>query len=248
MKKIILSIFCLLTVISARTAFGQGFTVTADTVWATWTEDPFIVNDKINDTGATDVKIKWQVVATDFPIDWADSFALGICDNNVCYNNTSDTYLWNIATGMPGAIITSGTYSARTTGDPFHLQLALAAASNGTHYLTVCMKNAAGGTGCTNETFIINRNNNSVPEVVPGSGQSTLYPNPATNEVNIIYDANSNIKTIAIYNIIGKVMSVFKVSGNSANLDVEHLPSGIYFTRMINSEGGVVATRKFTKI
>jgi hypothetical protein len=75
-----------------------------------------------------------------------------------------------------------------------------------------------------------------------------LYPNPAHNEVNLVYNTTADIKNIAVYNIIGKVIAVYKVTeNNSANLNLENLPSGIYFARLINSQGNVVVTRKFTK-
>jgi hypothetical protein len=73
------------------------------------------------------------------------------------------------------------------------------------------------------------------------------YPNPAQNEVNVAYDANADIQNIALYSIIGKVLRVYKVTGNSANLDLENIPSGFYFVRLMNSHGDAVATRKFTK-
>jgi hypothetical protein len=75
----------------------------------------------------------------------------------------------------------------------------------------------------------------------------SLYPNPANSEVNVVYDEAADIKSIGIYNIIGKLMTVYKVSGKSANLNIENIPAGIYFVRLLNGQGQVVVTRKFTK-
>ena len=74
-----------------------------------------------------------------------------------------------------------------------------------------------------------------------------LYPNPAREELNVVFSATADIKTIAVYNIIGKVLVVYKVTGDSANMNLENIPSGIYFVRLTNSHGDVVVTRKFTK-
>ena len=97
-------------------------------------------------------------------------------------------------------------------------------------------------------TFIVRKNcaatnvNNTKP-----AEDFVLYPNPAYNELNVVYDASLDVKNIAVYNIIGKVMSVYKVSGTSANLNIENIPSGIYFLRLYNSTGSVILTRKFTR-
>ena len=40
---------------------------------------------------------------------------------------------------------------------------------------------------------------------------------------------------------------VYKVNGNSANMSLENMPGGIYFVRLVNSAGNIVATKKFTK-
>lgn len=79
------------------------------------------------------------------------------------------------------------------------------------------------------------------PEIV-------LYPNPAINELNVLYDAKADVKNIAVYNLIGRLMTVYKTAENgSANLNLEGIPPGIYYVWLINSEGNIVATKKFTK-
>jgi len=82
---------------------------------------------------------------------------------------------------------------------------------------------------------------------IDNSTPIVLYPNPAVSELNITFPAAASVKTIAIYNMIGKAMVVYKVTGTSANLDLESIPSGNYYARFINTEGAVIATRKFTR-
>jgi hypothetical protein len=86
---------------------------------------------------------------------------------------------------------------------------------------------------------------------LPGNGAGTLYaslyPNPALNEINVVYDGSADVKDIAVYNLIGRVMMVYKVTGSSANLNIENIPAGIYFVRLLNTHGNVVITRRFTK-
>jgi hypothetical protein len=73
-----------------------------------------------------------------------------------------------------------------------------------------------------------------------------MYPNPAPNDINVVFNESLGVKSIAIYNLIGKSMLVYKTQGKSAKLNIESLPAGIYFLRFMNQQGMVVATRKFT--
>jgi hypothetical protein len=82
---------------------------------------------------------------------------------------------------------------------------------------------------------------------VQGKNDVILYPNPASNYLNVIFNPDAGIKNIAIYNLIGRVVSVFRVSGNSAKLDIDNTPSGIYFVRLMTDQGEIIATRKFTR-
>ncbi|HXS36451.1 MAG TPA: T9SS type A sorting domain-containing protein [Flavipsychrobacter sp.] len=73
-----------------------------------------------------------------------------------------------------------------------------------------------------------------------------LYPNPAKDQLNVVFNEDANIKNIAIYNLIGKMQNVYRVNGNNAGLDISALPSGVYFIRFIDNQGSVIATRRFT--
>ena len=79
------------------------------------------------------------------------------------------------------------------------------------------------------------------------SDDVVLFPNPAREAVNVIFDGRAGVKTIAIYNLIGKMVSpVYKPSGNnSAKIDVNEMPAGVYFIRLMDGQGRVVATRRF---
>ena len=98
-------------------------------------------------------------------------------------------------------------------------------------------------------TFLLSKTINTVGvnQITNVQNDILLYPNPAVNEVNVVYDDASDIRNIVVYSIIGKVMAVYKVNGNSANMNLENIPSGIYFMRLYNGSGNVVATKKFTK-
>ena len=57
-----------------------------------------------------------------------------------------------------------------------------------------------------------------------------------------------DVHTVAVYNLIGNTVSVFKTTGTSARIDLSDVPAGVYLLRMANSNGQIVATRKFSHL
>jgi hypothetical protein len=98
-----------------------------------------------------------------------------------------------------------------------------------------------------NLTFVATKGALGVVNIKRFDDEVVLYPNPAKGSVNVVFDPSMGVKNIAIYNLIGKAVSVYKVTGNSAKLDLTDVPSGIYFLRLSNTQGKIVATRKFTR-
>jgi hypothetical protein len=250
MKNILLAVFCFIGLVSPAIMHGQSFTVAvpSDTVYATVTTTGGVTNNITNITAVNDT-LKWYVDSTNFPADWLTSTAFGICDDYVCtFNN--HYVLWNPATSS-GDTFTSVYYAnaAHDSTGNFDLSMSLGSATSiGPYWITVNVIGQGHAAGTSkNLTFNITRTPTGVPVVPNASSDVLLYPNPATDELNIVYDATADVKNIAVYNIIGKVMSVYKVTGPSANLNLEAMPSGIYFVRLSNSYGQVVATKKFTK-
>jgi len=252
MKKILLILIGFLSMFSPKMTTAQTPTFTrvaaSDTVYFTVGGVAAINNNIINTTYAAGLVVKWHVIATNFPMDWQNGGSFGICDNNVCRYNTGDTAIWNNATHI-GTTFVSSTffpYALDTPGN-FELSLDLSTADTlGSHFVTVAVKDTIANY-TRNFTFIVNKVPTGVPVINNQVNDIILYPNPANDELNVVYDASADIKSIAVYNIIGKVLAVYKVAGTGANLTLENIPSGIYFVRLCNSNGNVVATRKFTK-
>jgi len=70
--------------------------------------------------------------------------------------------------------------------------------------------------------------------VIKGRDVISIYPNPATNELNISMNiSNSNKGTIAIYNSQGQVVKTILVEPvkgqNTYTLDVSSMAAGQYF-------------------
>ncbi len=250
MRKFLPFLIALLGLFSSNTSSAQGVNPErGDTVYATWSGTPMAVYNNMVSADTGTLRVKWKVTASDFPRDWSDTSILGICDNNICRQNDRDTLLWNSLTSRPSnTLFTSNVINAGDTGT-FDLVLDLTHASNGTHYMT-CSWQAVGSSiyPVKYVTFVINKFPTETPAVEKVTNHEiSMYPNPAKKEINVIYGYAQESNTICIYNIIGKIVSVYKFDGASANLNIENIPSGIYFLKFIDSKGDVVAVKKFTK-
>ena len=62
-----------------------------------------------------------------------------------------------------------------------------------------------------------------------------VYPNPATNEININFvNAGNEVAGLILYNSIGSIVKNFSFSKSELNFSVADLPEGIYFLKAID--------------
>jgi len=230
MKKFVLSLFILLG--SAGVSMAQSFlTEHGDTVMANYTTGGPLVHNNVKSASSAPVTLRWSIIASNVASGW--TFA-GFCDNVSCYTT-------NV---LDGTLYTTDPYSdqwglfeAQFNGDN--------ATNNSVAWVQVQVEDVA--TSYTRTlTFIATKYATSVSGISKGDEGVSLYPNPARNNVNVVFDPSLGVKNIAVYNLIGKPVKVFKVNGNSAKLEISEIPAGIYFLRLINANGQIVATRKFT--
>jgi hypothetical protein len=238
MKKIYTLLAGLALTFASGTVMGQSFT-TPDTV-KIYTSGASDAHAPVNNLTPGGIALQWKVIATNMPADWLNEpvTGIGICDNKNCFGMSS---LW-----PSGTTNTSDPYASGIHGD-IKLSINLAnVTSMGCYYMKVRMNVVGSPNDSSVTTFVFCKVGVSVPSV-KAVDEMSLYPNPANNEINVVYDEAADVKSVGIYNIIGKLMTVYKVSGKSANLNIENIPAGIYFVRLLNGQGQVVVTRKFTK-
>ena len=73
-----------------------------------------------------------------------------------------------------------------------------------------------------------------------------LYPNPATNVVNITNSENMLVQQIAVYDTAGKLIKTENYNNQpEIQLNIEHLPSGTYMLHIKTNEG--TAVKKLVK-
>ncbi|MBK5214767.1 MAG: T9SS type A sorting domain-containing protein, partial [Flavobacteriaceae bacterium] len=69
-----------------------------------------------------------------------------------------------------------------------------------------------------------------------------LYPNPASNSVNLVNKSNISLEKMMIYNIIGKLVNqvdLRTMQGEKA-IDVSYLTSGVYVVQIIGENASIV--------
>lgn len=238
MKRFLLGVATVL--FTGMAAIAQPFMPAHDTVTLTYTgSGPVDIHNDI--TASVDSKIYWQVSSNNFPASWKTLTSVSICDNMNCWGNNNNN---DLIDGNSGEYL-SDWYNAGTT-ELFKATYDLTGLPNGLHYMTVSLRDSATNYSRT-ITFIVNKGITSAANVAKINENTVLYPNPVNDELNVLFDGSAGIKNIAVYNVIGKAMVVYKVSGNSAKMDVSKLPNGVYFIRLSDAKGQVVSTKRFTK-
>lgn len=233
MKKTSILFFTCLLFLGGR-ATAQLFAVQHDTVYQNATADFTVINN-INNLTAVKDTLQWKVVVNTWAADWIPS--LGICDFCEC---KSSSQVW--PTNIQQCGYDPGWGDFHITGD------LTSVSTPGPYILRVRINRKNNPNDTAWQTYIIGKTPASVAGVKDMNTGASLYPNPATDRLNVVYDAAAEIKNVAIYSIIGKQMSMFTVTdNNSASLNIENIPSGIYFIKLMNAHGDVFATRKFIK-
>jgi len=97
-----------------------------------------------------------------------------------------------------------------------------------------------------NNRAILNANSMKVSDLAAGINEnneshSVIYPNPATNVLNIL--SEKEIRNIEIYNVEGQLVKF--ISDNVNSIGISDLNNGVYFVK-IHTENGT-ATHKFIK-
>jgi len=201
-----------------------------DTVYG-WTGSSITLHDDINNTGSAGIMIYWRVIGTNFPANWKPG--LGICDNTICFPSS-------VLSGS----VQSSLYDPGLGLFDVMLDLSSDTTTTGTYWLTVRDSSA---TTVKNATFVIKRPPTSVTSYHTNNDDITIFPNPASDMLNISYSSGYDVKNIRICDIMGRVLIIKTVSGNNASINIRDLLAGNYFITMLNTENKILGIRSFSK-
>lgn len=224
-----------------------------DTAIGSYTSGPDLtVVNGIRSGSTNDVWLRWNVIgsATNFGPGW-DMSTSGVCDNIVCHfpggpegNIFQNNYQYKSNAYDNSAFPIGG---AENTPHDFHVVFTANNPPNGSS--AVVRVNVLDTVSMTSRilTFIAYKGSLGITNL-SSSDAVVLYPNPAREAVNVVYDEKAGVRTIAVYNLIGKLVGPLyrPLSAGSARIDVSDMPAGVYFLRLMDAQGRVIATRRFT--
>lgn len=74
--------------------------------------------------------------------------------------------------------------------------------------------------------------------------QINVFPNPASDFISVNND--DNVKTIVVYNIVGRKVKQFEIEHSGAQYDIKDLPDGLYSVHLVGKNNKVINTQRLT--
>jgi hypothetical protein len=72
------------------------------------------------------------------------------------------------------------------------------------------------------------------------NNEFSIYPNPASAEINISSSTQEDNTILEISNSIGQVLKICNLNSSRMTVSIADLPKGVYFVRVQNSGGKFV--------
>lgn len=243
MRKAFYSLMFCIPLFSYSRGNAQSFMVQSDTVRYTVYSSATIHNDVMN-MSSSPIKFQWHVTDHNIPNAWQNTF--GICDNNLCYTGadvlgTSSSSPATPPYTPPGSMHTTDTFSNMCD---FHVQGDFNGLPNGGEYY-VAVELTQGST-TKNVVFIINKWAASINDKQQTGQSTTIFPNPAKNQLTILTSNILDAQIIEVVNSIGQLVKKEQFT-NKYLLDISYYSSGSYFVRLRDRNMKLLSTQKFIK-
>lgn len=224
MKKII---FTLLISSLSIGAFAQTFV--KDTVeYIGFVKDGTtkILKDSIFNTSMTDTLfVTWSKSYDNLSQGWTGT---AVCDPKNCYTwaQTLVPKTFKLAPQKWGVVYVDVIASANAGNDPVFVTLTSTSGD-----ITYKFQSAPTSTKDFDNSNFVN-----------------IYPNPATNYINIALN-DKNISSVNVMNLIGKKIAKFAVDANRSpiNVPLDNVSTGVYLLQFADAKGKVIGVKKVTK-
>lgn len=206
-KNIILSVAAILA--ATDFSFSQSYSITPNDTFQTvgFMEDLETLTISQLNVSSDSIYLKWEKVSESVPADWEST----VCDNRVCYTNLMDS-------GFMNPVIPTET--------GFLLLHITAHVNYGTAIIRYAVWDVATPSARDTVTFIMTVNAPSAISETDNKNSFTLFPNPASDLINIQFSDNE-AHTISVLNSLGeKIHSV--VSSQYSILNTQYFSNGIY--------------------
>jgi hypothetical protein len=190
-------------------------------------------------SGSSTIDLAWERTFTDLPDGWTNA----ICDPNLCYAPFADEPLG------PGAVLETFPINPGETilGDNLYAQFQPnGIVGTGTIRLNIYEVADPSNSVLCEFSFSAIASSTDDPELVTVS----LHPNPVRDRVRVMTSSNAPVRQVQLYNLVGKVVQTVDLgsSMNTFDLDLTTLQEGMYFARMFNASGELVASKRFNKL
>lgn len=78
----------------------------------------------------------------------------------------------------------------------------------------------------------------SVNEKDNTTNSLSIYPNPFSNQLDIVINTSTSLANadLYLYNVLGEIVITKSITKQITRISTEHLPSGIYFYKMVSNE------------
>ncbi|MBQ4475192.1 MAG: T9SS type A sorting domain-containing protein, partial [Bacteroidales bacterium] len=90
-------------------------------------------------------------------------------------------------------------------------------------------------------------NSKSTTDVVEENAEPLaiyVYPNPADNELNILFNSLPEGRTtIEFHDVAGRLMMSQEITSTNARIDISSLPQGVYMCRIVNGDNIIARDR-----
>jgi len=249
----ILSILAASALLCSTAAIAQDFTVLENPVQLStsgntpFLNEPFESKDfvldfktyvkNISENSNDSIQIEWTYLPsmTVQPTDWK---VIGICDNILCRSEdgawfSGTTQTSNKFDNAHNMLLEVNIYAPTTAPDGV-----------GTYHVEVKTPNQT-----DTVVFILTKQTTGISGVAVNDQRIALYPNPATDVLNIFADNKLNVSNVSVYNIIGKEMTAQAITKGQevSTLNLNQLSPGLYLVRFSDEKGNIVSTRRLTK-
>lgn len=244
MRKLLL-IGALLTA-TAVSSNAQEFSLKSDTLKETtegvlppydWNDDAIAMHNYLRNATSAPITFQWQIHQKSLPNGWG---LFGFCDNLNCRPETHPALTLNQSeTSMDIAVGDSSLLEPR-----FKIPRD---ADNGVGILRVHVWR---GTQNDTATYIITKTAATGVSVINiGDKRVNIFPNPATNSVQVYAQASLNVNKISVFNLLGRRELVTNVKAGTevADVDINVLAKGMYVIHLTDTNGKLVTSRKFVK-
>jgi len=246
MKRIILFLlifFSNLNVLNGQDVVMNPDDVSLDTIFD-FLNDPFPqfmstydLNSNVFNNGSSDIELQWEIEQLSGPTEWKTLLSYdpasgghsewGQLSNFATFPLTIEgegNSHFNMRV-RPNLVAGCGVYRVKIT--PY---------SDTTNILTTGIFNLKINVDADCNELVATKNVNR--------STAKIFPNPTTDYFSIT--ENPDVKSIQIFDILGKEMAVSSFQNGDA-INISNFPNGLYLVRMLDDDGDVLKTTRLTK-